>query len=301
MAVTSMGVHTGLQRTSIADLRDLWTRIEAAGFDYISIWDHFYSADFTEPDCHEAVACHAALACTTSRVRCGSLVYCAAYRHPVVLAKAIATIDHLSNGRAELGLGAGWAANEFQAAGMTFGSNKERLDMLEEAVQCVRMLLHDDVANFSGNYYTLDNFVLEPRPVQTRVPVVVGGRGEKRTLGIVAKHADHWNTAYVSPEDFAHLKNALAGHCERIGRDPAEIHCSVNLAHATSDEHLRHQFGLIADAIRGGVVMGSDDEIVDRVGAYADAGADQINLALRTPWSAEWIEGIAPKLLAVRT
>src|SRR5215211_4986030 len=209
MAVTSMGVHTGLQRTSIADLRDLWTRIETLGFDYISIWDHFYSADFTEFDCHEAVACHAALACSTTRVRCGSLVYCAAYRHPVVLAKAIATIDHLSNGRAELGIGAGWAANEFAAAGMTFGSNKERLDMLEEAAQCVRMLLHDDVANFSGDYYTLDNFRLEPRPVQSHLPVVIGGRGEKRTLRIVAKYADRWNTAYVSAADFVHLKGAL--------------------------------------------------------------------------------------------
>jgi alkanesulfonate monooxygenase SsuD/methylene tetrahydromethanopterin reductase-like flavin-dependent oxidoreductase (luciferase family) len=296
-----MGVHTGLQRTTTADLRDLWTRIEAAGFDYISIWDHFYSADFTEPDCHEAVACHAALACTTNRVRCGSLVYCAAYRHPVVLAKAIATIDHLSNGRAELGIGAGWAFNEFAAAGLPYGSNKERLDMMEEAVQCLKLLLHDDVANFSGTYYTLDNFQLEPRPVQAKVPVVVGGRGEKRTLKIVATHADYWNTAYVSPADFAHLKDALAAHCERIGRDPADIHCSINLAHATSDEHLRHQFGPVAEAIRGGVVMGSDEEIVDRYGEYAEAGADQINLALRTPWSAEWLEGIAPKLLALRS
>src|SRR5947208_2069578 len=105
------GVHAGLQHTSIPELRDLWGRIEALGFDWISIWDHFYAADASgNPHCLEAVASHAALAATTSRVRCGSLVYSVGYRHPAVLANTMTTLDALSNGRITLGLGGGWAA-----------------------------------------------------------------------------------------------------------------------------------------------------------------------------------------------
>src|SRR5512132_2863866 len=108
------GVHTGLQHTSIAELRDLWHRIEDHGFEWISIWDHFYSADNTgNPHCLEAVASHAALAASTEKVRCGSLVYSVGYRHPAVIANAMATIDHLSGGRADLGLGAGWSQLEY--------------------------------------------------------------------------------------------------------------------------------------------------------------------------------------------
>src|SRR6187200_3212520 len=146
--MTTFGVHTGLQNTTIPELRDLWTRIEDHGFDWISIWDHFYSADFTGYECHEAVACHAALACHTSRVRVGSLVYCAGYRHPAVLANAIATIDHLSGGRADLGLGAGWSQLEYDVYGIEFPPTRVRLDQLEEAAACVRSLLHDQSTTF---------------------------------------------------------------------------------------------------------------------------------------------------------
>src|SRR4249919_4405003 len=119
MARTTFGVHTGLQNTTIAELQSLWLRIEDLGFDWISIWDHFYAADGTgNPHCLEAVASHAALAATTSRVRCGSLVYSVGYRHPAVLANAMATIDQLSGGRAELGLGAGWSQIEYDAYGI---------------------------------------------------------------------------------------------------------------------------------------------------------------------------------------
>src|SRR5215468_9585938 len=129
--MTTFGVHTGLQNTTIDELRSLWTRIEDLGFDWISIWDHFYSADFNGYECHEAVAAHAALACHTTRVRCGSLVYCAGYRHPAVLAKAMATIDHLSGGRMECGLGAGWHQTEFDAYGIPFPPIGVRLSQLD--------------------------------------------------------------------------------------------------------------------------------------------------------------------------
>ena len=140
--MTVYGVHAGLQQTSTDELRALWRRIEDLGFGWISIWDHFYSATAGDgAESLEAVATHAALACDTQRVRCGSLVYSVGYRHPAVLANAICTIDQLSAGRAELGLGAGWSQVEYDAYGISFPSIGIRMDQLEEAIQCVRGLV----------------------------------------------------------------------------------------------------------------------------------------------------------------
>src|SRR5258706_14452651 len=159
----TFGVHTGLQNTSVDDLRALWHRIEELGFDWISIWDHFYSADFNGYQCLEAVACHAALACETSRVRCGSLVYCAGYRHPAVLANAITTIDHLSGGRADMGLRAGWAFNEYRADGIPFPSTKEGLDSLQEAERSERLGLRAEAWNFHAKCLLFKEARLGPR------------------------------------------------------------------------------------------------------------------------------------------
>src|SRR5438067_9258364 len=152
--IVTLGVHTGLQNTTVDDLTAVWRRAEDLGFDWVSIWDHFYAADATGGAvCFEAVAAHAALACATSRVRCGSLVYSVGYRHPAVLANAIATIDHLSGGRADLGLGAGWSQIEYDAYGIEFPSTRVRLDQLEEAAACVRSLLRDGSTTFAGEHF----------------------------------------------------------------------------------------------------------------------------------------------------
>lgn len=287
------GVHTGLQNTSVDELRSLWARIEALGFDWISIWDHFYAADATGPNCLEAVASHAALACHTERVRCGSLVYCAGYRHPAVLANAIATIDHLSGGRADLGLGAGWAIDEYRAYGIPFPSAGERLDLLEESVQCIRSLLHNEVTNFEGRFFTLTDARCEPRPVQAEVPLWIGGGGEKRTLRIAARFADGWNVPFISPADFAHKREVLHAHCADVGRDPAAIRCTVNVGVAIDDEALGQQFGRMAELVRPGVLIGSGQQLVDGIGRYVEAGADQVNIAMRAPWELDGLEAVA--------
>jgi F420-dependent oxidoreductase-like protein len=288
--MTTFGVHTGLQNTTIAELRDLWTRIEDHGFDWISIWDHFYSADFNGFECHEAVASHAALACHTSRVRVGSLVYCAGYRHPAVLANAIATIDHLSGGRADIGLGAGWAFNEYEAYGIPFPSAGERLDLLEESIQAIRGLLREAVTDFAGKHFTLTAARCEPKPLQAELPIWVGGSGEKRTLRIAARYADGWNVPFVSPETVAHKRRVLGDHCAAIDRDPAEIRTAVNVGLCPDDDALREQFGGLAEGVRPGVLMGSPDQLVDRIGQYVEAGADQINIAMRAPWQLELLD-----------
>lgn len=292
------GVHTGLQNTTTDELQSLWRRIETLGFDWISIWDHFYAADFATPHCHEAVASHAALACTTERVQVGALVYCTGYRHPAVLANAITTIDHLSGGRAVLGLGAGWAANEYEAYGIPFPGPGERLDILEEAVECIRGLLRNEVTEFRGEHFTLTDARCEPEPVQAELPIWVGGGGEKRTLAIAARWADGWNVPYVSPEQFAHKRQVLHDHCAVVGRDPTSITCTINVGAAVDEEALQAQFGGTADFVRGGVLIGSPEQMIDQVGRYIEVGVDQINLAMRAPWDLSILDHVAEVMAA---
>ena len=287
------GVHTGLQNTSMGELRRLWHHIEELGFDWISIWDHFYAADLTGPHCHEAVAAHTALAMDTNRVRCGSLVYCAGYRHPAVLANAMATIDHLCDGRVDFGIGAGWAKPEYEAYGIPFPSAGKRLDLLEEAVQCVRSLLREDVTTFEGEYFTLVDARCEPKPVQAELPIWIGGGGEQRTLAIVARWADGWNVPFVEPATFAHKRRVLAEHCTAASRYVDEIRCAVNVGVAKDEEALQLQFGAMADYVRPGVVMGSQAQMVDRIGEYVAAGADQVNIAMRAPWDVASLDHLA--------
>jgi len=296
--MTVFGVHVGLQHTTADELRGVWRRIEDLGFDWISVWDHFYGATGKPDDaaCLEAVAMHAALACSTSKVRCGSLVYSIGYRHPAVLAKAITAIDQLSDGRADMGIGAGWAKVEYDAYGIPFPDIKTRMDQLEEGIQCLRGLLHDEVTTFEGRHFTLTDARNEPRPIQAKVPIWIGGGGEKRTLKIAARYADGWNVPFISPEEFGRKKLVLAEHCDAVGRDPGDIRCAVNLGLAYDEASLRQQFGAIAEFVRPGVLSGTDDEILDRIGEYVQAGADQVNIALRAPFDLDALERFSAAL-----
>jgi alkanesulfonate monooxygenase SsuD/methylene tetrahydromethanopterin reductase-like flavin-dependent oxidoreductase (luciferase family) len=247
--------------------------------------------------CLEALTTHAALALTTSKVQCGSLVYCAGYRNPAVLAKSIATIDQLSNGRVVLGLGGGWHQGEYHAYGIPFPSVGERLRILDEAIQCVRLLFTEEISNFEGEHFQLRDARLEPKPVQARLPLVVGGGGEKVTLRITAQHADGWNLAFTSPETYRQKVDALAGHCAAIGRDPASISKSVNLALAWREEDLVRQFGGAAEYIGANALKGSAQQVIDRVGEYGDAGADMVIVALRAPFDVDGLDRFAAEVL----
>ena len=292
------GVHTGLQNTSIPELRDLWQRIEAHGFEWISIWDHFYSADNTgNPHCLEAVASHAALAATTERVRCGSLVYSVGYRHPAVIANAMATLDQIADGRITLGLGGGWMEAEYAAYGIPYPRAGIRLRQVNEAIQCVRGLLTQDRTDFDGEYFTLRDARCEPKPVQDRLPIWIGGGGEKVTLRIAAEHADGWNVPFIPPEDFGRKVGVLGQHCDVVGRDIGAIEKAANVGIAMRDGDLEQQFGAMANYVRPGVLHGSVGEIVDRVGAYGEAGADWVILALRAPFDLDGLDLFATEVL----
>lgn len=296
--MTVFGVHAGLQHTTADELRSVWRRIEDLGYGWISIWDHFYGATGRPDDaaCLEAVAMHAALACSTTKVRCGSLVYSVGYRHPAVLAKAITAIDQLSGGRADMGIGAGWAQVEYQAYGIPFPDVKTRMDQLEEGIQCLRGLLHDDITTFDGQHFTLTEARNEPRPLQEKLPIWIGGGGEKRTLKIAARHADGWNVPFISPDEFARKNAVLDQHCADVGRDPSEIKRAINAGLAFTEESLQQQFGAIAEFVRPGVLTGTDDQVLDTIGRYVDAGADQVNIALRAPFDLDAIERLSVAL-----
>ena len=162
------GIHSGPQNCTYEELRRVWHVADSSGFHQVSIWDHFY--DDPSPDgsgsCFESISTLAALASETRNVRVAALALCVGYRHPAVLAKAAVTIDHISNGRLELGLGAGWVEREYHAFGIPFPSASARLDMLEEGIQIIKSMLGNRATTFQGNHFQVENAFCEPKPVQ---------------------------------------------------------------------------------------------------------------------------------------
>jgi F420-dependent oxidoreductase-like protein len=172
----------------------------------------------------------AALAQATTRLRLGTMVTGIHYRHPAVLANIVATLDIVSNGRLELGIGAGWNEQESGAYGIELGSLKERHDRFDEACEVLVGLLTQDSTDFAGEYYTLTDARCEPKgPQRPHPPFVIGGGGEKRTLRTVARFAQHWNFPGGTPADLAHKRDVLHQHCADVGRDPSEIMISMHV------------------------------------------------------------------------
>lgn len=307
MAV-SLGAHVGQQNMSMDSMRALWRRLDDAGADWISAWDHFYEAPPAGGtlDHFEAVATLGALAAETRRARLGCLVFYVGYRLPTVLAKIASTLDHISGGRFELGIGAGWHEWEAKAYGFDFPDVKTRLDMLDEAAPLIRSMLTEERTTFDGRFFRADDASCLPMPIQERLPIWIGGVGEKRTLRTVARHADGWNAAYISPEEFARLNNVLDQRCDEEDRDPTEIRRSVNLMFMLAaddagakrvDEQLRQQWGGAAGRVKGGALTGTPEQAVERLAEYAEAGAQGINVALRAPWDVEALDAYIDDVL----
>ncbi len=203
-------------------------------------FDHFYPilSDSSGP-CLEGWTTLTALAQATKRLRLGTLVTGIHYRHPAVLANMAAALDIISNGRLELGIGAGWNEEESGAYGIELGSIKERFDRFEEACEVLTSLLSKDTTTFDGKFYQLRDARNEPKgPQKPHPPICIGGSGEKRTLRITAKYAQHWNFVGGPPEEFTRKRDVLASHCADIGRDPKEIMLSAHIR--LSDNHLEH-------------------------------------------------------------
>lgn len=289
-----LGVHVGQQNMSMDEMRDVWRRADAAGADWISVWDHLYEAPSAGGtiDHFEAVACLGALAADTRHARLGCLVFYVGYRNPGLLAKSAVTIDHISGGRFELGIGGGWHEVEAAAYGYDFPSVAKRLDMLDEAAQLLTSYFANDRTTHTGEYFRANDASMLPRPVRGSMPIWIGGVGEKRTLRMAAQYASGWNAAYISPEEFHRLSQVLDRHCDDLGRDPATIERSINVMFDLGKDpaDLAARWGPMWERVSGGSLNGSVEQATERILQYRDAGADLFNVALRAPIDPELVD-----------
>ena len=226
-------ISTSPQRCTWDWLIDVWRKAdEIELFESGWTFDHFYPlfGDSTE-DCLEGWISLTALLQETKRIRGGVLVTGMLYRHPAVLANMASTLDITSNGRLELGIGAGWNEEECEAYGIELGSMEERFDRFEEGMEVVTQLLKQDRSTFKGNWYSLQDAMNNPKGPQNPLPICIGGGGLRRTIPAVAKYAHHWNygTQTMSLEDFKMRHNVFLKACEKEGRDPDEILISTML------------------------------------------------------------------------
>jgi F420-dependent oxidoreductase-like protein len=253
-----------------ADVLRVAEHTERSGWEGVWFPDHFMPAgnELSQPVL-ECWATLAGLAAVVPRVRLGALVCGNTYRHPAVLANTAVAADHVSAGRIVLGIGAGWQENEHAAYGIHFGSTGQRLDRLEEACQVIRGLRDRDRVTFHGQHYHLEDASMDPKPVG-RLPLLVGGGGERRTIPIAARYADEWNV-WGTVETFTHKAGVLERACEQAGRDPHELRRSTQALLAPHGAGLpprRPTFPLP-------VVEGSVEQLRDTFGRYAAAGVDE--------------------------
>lgn len=270
---------TSPQNTTWSDMLAIWKAADTIDV-FQSGWtfDHFYPifSDSTGP-CLEGWTTLTALAQATERLRVGVLVTGIHYRHPAVLANMAAALDIISNGRLELGIGAGWNEEESGAYGIELGSIKERFDRFEEACEILKSLLSQETTTFDGKFYQLKDARNEPKgPQQPHPPFCIGGSGEKRTLKITAKYADHWNFVGGPPEEFARKRDVLAAHCADIGRDPKEITLSAHIRLGEDRNYRR----VIEDAIALGA-EGLDLAIIYLPPPYDTAVLEPLAEAIR--------------------
>jgi F420-dependent oxidoreductase-like protein len=274
-------VKTAPMHTTWADMLAVWQEADRIDvFESAWTFDHFYPiAGDTHGPCIEGWSMLAAMATATQRIRLGVLVSGIHYRHPAVLANMAATIDIISGGRLELGIGAGWNEEESGAYGMELGTPRERSDRFEEATQVLISLLSQERTSFDGKFYQLTDAYCEPKgPQRPHPPIVIGGNGEKRTLRTTAKYAQHWNFVGGTAETFAQKRDVLYAHCEAVGRDPKEI---------TLSSHIR---------------LGPDREIgpaIEQIGALGAEGLDLAIVMMPTPHSPAILEPLADALRAL--
>ena len=284
--MTRFGVHTALENCTVTELQDVWRRAENLGFDWVSVWDHLLPAvSPLDAGSLDSVVCHSALALSTNSVRVGSLVYSVGFRHPAILARAAATIDHLSSGRMELGLGAGWNKDEYDAFGFAFEAPTIRLRRLREAVEVIRLLWNNEIVDFEGQFYNLRDARCGVQPIQERPRIWVGASGERIGLKVVADVNDGWNCSSVTPEELAH-KHAIVMN---TAANPEAIVTSVNAEYCLTDgDH--DETGREGLSESRGPLVGSLNQITDNVGRFVDAGADMVVLRLVAPFRLDELE-----------
>jgi F420-dependent oxidoreductase-like protein len=262
-----------------AVLERFWSDADELGYHSVWNYDHFYGLYLAgqplELPTLEAWTTLAAMAKVTERARVGCMVTGVTYRHPAVLANMAVSVDHISGGRLEFGIGAAWHEPEHLTYGIEFPSAGTRIAMLDEACEIIRRLWTESKVDHEGRFWTLRDALCEPKPLQTKVPIVIGGSGPRKTLRVVAKHADEWNAPAATAEDYRRLSAILDEHCAAVGRDPAEIRRSVQL-----------------------FLFSNDDETIGALPAQIDdleaAGVQHVVLSFYSPPSKDVLARLAP-------
>ena len=296
------GIHAGQHNGTYADFQQLWRRAEELGFDWVSDFDHFLpiQGDPSGP-CFDGPTLLGALASQTKRVRCGMLVNSVTYRHPAVLANIVATLDHVSGGRVEYGMGAGWYGLEHDQYGIPFPRIGERMDMLDEACRILRSMWTQETTTFAGQHWQLQDAWCNPKPLQEHLPLVIGGSGEKRTLRIVAEHADIWNTFLGTTDELQHKLDVLAGHCSDVGRDAADVRVSLTLRAIVRARHedaaaMAAGFGTDNPRLADMLVYGTAEDVAEQLTARRELGVGDFLIGVMPPFDWESLERIAEEV-----
>ncbi len=301
------GAAFWIQRVGWPELRDGMLHAEAAGFDDLWLDDHLLSDEGDWPDPKlEGWSTLAAAAAVTTRAHLGLMVAANTLRNPGLTAKITTTVDHISGGRAILGIGGGWFEREHEAFGFDFGGGfGERLDRLGEAVPLIRRLLDGERVTHDGRFYQFRDAVCAPRPIQAHLPILIGGSGPRKTLPLIARHGDMWN-AYGTPEQLAASDAILRAACDAAGRDERAIERTVNLnvvIRATRAEAERDWAACVASHLpqedeRGLDAGGSLDEVVEAIARYRAVGFAHPILIFRSPFDVETMDRL-PELRAL--
>ncbi len=297
------GIQTGQQNVAWSDLLDLWQKADAWGYDSLWNFDHFFPI-FVDPQgpCLEAWTTLSALAQATKRARIGTLVNGNTYRNPCVLAKMAASLDHVSGGRLNLGIGAGWFELEHRAFGIELRTVPERLRALDEACEILKGMFSGEKFTFTGKHYQVRDAMGLPTPVQKpRPPIMIGGAGEKVLLRIVAKHADMWNF-FAPAERMRELIDMIRRHGDAVGRDTDEIEKTVMMPLCYGSGAEREEFvtQVVAgmqqctpEEARRRCMIGSKDECLETVARYRDVGVTHFIFMLVQPVFADEVQAFA--------
>ncbi|MEW6269812.1 MAG: LLM class F420-dependent oxidoreductase [Thermodesulfobacteriota bacterium] len=297
------GIQTGQQNVAWSDMLELWRKADAWGYDSLWNFDHFFPI-FVAPEgpCLEAWTTLSALAQATTRARIGTLVNGNTYRSPCVLAKMAASLDHVSGGRLNLGIGAGWFELEHRAFGIDFKTVPERLRALDEACQILKGMFSGEKFSFAGRHYDVRDAMGLPTPLQKpHPPIMIGGTGKKVLLRIVAQHADMWN-CFSSAERMRELIDVIRRHGDAVARDTEEIEKTVMMPLCYGGGSEREQFvtQLVAamqqcapEEARRRVMIGGKDECLETVARYRDAGVTHFIFMLFQPVFPDEVQAFA--------
>jgi F420-dependent oxidoreductase-like protein len=300
------GIQTGQQNIAWDDMLALWQKADGWGYDSLWNFDHFFPI-FTDPSgpCFEGWTTLAALAQATKRARIGTLVNGNTYRNPCLTAKMAATLDHVSHGRFNLGIGAGWFEGEHTALGFDFKTVPKRLRALDEACQIIRGMLTEETTSLDGRHYKVVDALGSPKPVQKPYPpIMIGGTGEKVLLKIVAKHADMWNTSGPA-ELMAQKIDVIRRHGDAVRRDTQQIEMTVMMPLCYRNTE-REGFvqGLIAgmrgttpEVARKQIMIGDKQECLDTIARYREVGVTHFIFMTFAPYNVDEMQAFAEEVI----